>query len=100
MFRIDIMPVAGNRGFVSVRKNWQMIDTSTRSCRSAIIYCIAGTAKAINLKPFDLFEYLLKEIPKHTGDKNTDFLEEILPWSKNMTSHIRKPKKEEENDKR
>ena len=47
-------------------------------------------------KPFDYFEYLLTEIPKHTGDKNTDFLEELLSWSKTLPAHTRKPKKAEE----
>ena len=39
------------------------------------------------------FEYLLTEIPKHVKDKNTGFLEELLPWSKTLPEHIRKPKK-------
>lgn len=51
---------------------------------------IAETAKANNLKPFDYFEYLLTEIPKHAEDKNTDFLTEFLPWSKSLLEHIRK----------
>ena len=58
-----------------------MIDTVNGANSSAIIYSIAETAKANNLKPFDYFEYLLTEIPKHVDDKNTDFLAELLPWS-------------------
>ena len=59
----------------------------------AIIYSIAETAKANNLKPFDYFEYLLTEIPKHVDDKNTDFLAELLPWSDMLPENIRKPQK-------
>ena len=73
-----------------------MIDTVNGAASSAIIYSIAETAKANNLKPFDYFEYLLTEIPKHTDDRNTDFLEELLPESKTLSEHIRKPKKAEE----
>lgn len=73
-----------------------MIDTVNGVASSAIIYSIAETAKANNLKPFDYFEYLLTEIPKHTDDRNTDFLEELLPESKTLPEHIRKPKKAEE----
>lgn len=73
-----------------------MIDTINGAASSAIIYSIAETAKANNLKPFDYFEYLLTEIPKHTDDRNTDFLEELLPESKTLPEHIRKPKKAEE----
>ena len=73
-----------------------MIDTVNGAASSAIIYSIAETTKANNLKPFDYFEYLLTEIPKHTDDRNTDFLEELLPESKTLPEHIRKPKKAEE----
>lgn len=73
-----------------------MIDTVNGAASSAIIYSIAETAKANNLKPFDYFEYLLTEIPKHADDRNTDFLEELLPGSKTLPKHIRKPKKAED----
>lgn len=69
------------------------IDTVNGANSSAIIYSIAETAKANNLKPFDYFEYLLTEIPKHVDDKNTDFLAELLPWSDMLPENIRKPQK-------
>lgn len=81
------------RGFCIGKKNWEMIDTIHGATSSAIIYSIAETAKANNLKPYDYFEYLLTEIPKHVEDKNTGFLEELLPWSETLAEHIRKPKK-------
>ena len=71
----------------------QIIDTVNGANSSAIIYSIAETAKANNLKPFDYFEYLLTEIPKHVDDKNTDFLAELLPWSDMLPENIRKPQK-------
>lgn len=52
-----------------------MIDTVNGANSSAIIYSIAETAKANNLKPFDYFEYLLTEIPKHVDDKTQIFLQ-------------------------
>ena len=67
------------RGFCIGRKNWQMIDTIHGAKASAIIYSIAETAKANNLKPYDYFEYLLNEIPKHMDDTNGSFLEDLLP---------------------
>lgn len=81
------------RGFCIGKKNWEMIDTVNGVNSSAIIYSIAETAKANNLKPFDYFEYLLTEIPKHVDDKNTDFLAELLPWSDMLPENIRKPQK-------
>ncbi len=75
-----------------------MIDTVNGANSSAIIYSIAETAKANNLKPFDYFEYLLTEIPKHVDDKNIDFLAELLPWSDMLPENIRKPQKPAENN--
>ena len=57
---------------------------------SAIIYSIAETTKANNLKPYDYFEYLLKVIPEHMEDTNRDFLEDLLLWSPNLPEKIKK----------
>lgn len=78
------------RGFCIGKKNWQMIDTINGAHSSAIIYSIAETAKANNLKPYDYFVYLLEEIPKHMEQKDRTFLEDLLPWSKKFPEGIRK----------
>ena len=78
------------RGFCIGKKNWQVIDTISGARSSAIIYSIAETAKANNLKPYDYFEYLLKVIPEHMEDQNRDFLEDLLPWSPNLPEKIKK----------
>ena len=58
-----------------------MIDSIAGADSSAIIYSIAETAKANNLKPYDYFEYLLTEIPKHLDESDRSFCENLLPWS-------------------
>lgn len=83
------------RGFCIGKKNWIMIDTVAGAESSAIIYSIAETAKANNLKPYDHFEYLLTEIPKHLDDTDRAFLDDLLPWSPNLPADCRKPSKEE-----
>ena len=70
-----------------------MIDTINGAKSSAIIYSIAETAKANNLKPYDYFEYLLTEIPKHMDDTDRSFLDELVSWSEKVPESIRKPKK-------
>ena len=80
------------RGFCIGKKNWQMIDTINGAKASAIIYSIAETAKANNLKPYEYFEYLLSEIPKHMDDRDNSFLEDLLPWSEHLPERIRKSK--------
>lgn len=80
------------RGFCIGKKNWQMIDTINGAKTSAMIYSIAETAKANNLKPYEYFEYLLEEIPKHMDDMDRSFLDRLLPWSPELPEHIRKTK--------
>ncbi len=80
------------RGFCIGRKNWQVIDTVNGANGSAIIYSIAETAKANNLKPYEYFEYLLTEIPKHMDETDPSFLDSLLPWSEELPENMRKPK--------
>lgn len=79
------------RSFCVGRKNWQMIDTINGAASSAIIYSIAETAKANNLKPYEYFHYLLTEMPKHMEEKDKSFMEKLLPWSPDLPAEIRKP---------
>ena len=80
------------RGFCIGKKNWQVIDTIHGARSSAIIYSIAETAKANNLKPYEYFEYLLTEIASHMEDKDRTFLDDLLPWSPTLPERIRKSK--------
>ena len=83
------------RGFCIGKKNWVMIDTVAGAKSSAIVYSIAETAKANSLKPYDYFEYLPTEIPKHLDDTDRSFLDDLLPWSPNLPANCRKPDKDE-----
>lgn len=78
------------RPFCIGKKNWVMIDTIAGAEASAIIYSIAETAKANNLKPYDYFEYLLTEIPKHMDDYDVSFCEDLLLWSDKLPVKCRK----------
>lgn len=78
------------RSFCVGKKNWVMIDTIAGAESSAVVYSIAETAKANNLKPYDYFEYLLTEIPKHMDDKGNAFLDELLSWSDKLPDNCRK----------
>ncbi len=72
-----------------------MIDTVVGAKSSAIIYSIAETAKANNLKSYDYFEHLLTEMPKHLDDNDRSFLDDLLPWSPNLPANCRKTGKDE-----
>lgn len=78
------------RGFCIGRKNWRLIDTVAGAKSSAILYSIAETAKANDLKPYEYFEFLLKEIPEYMNKKSLDFLQDLLPWSSKLPAKCRK----------
>lgn len=72
------------RPFTIARKNFVLIDSSKGANASAMIFSLAETAKANGLNTYQYFELLLTEIPKHMEDKNLNFLNDLLPWSKNV----------------
>ena len=78
------------RGFCIGKNNWHLIDTVEGAKASAVIYSIAEAAKANNLKPYHYFKYLLQQIPQHMTDKNTYFLDKLLPWSEDLPEECRK----------
>ena len=55
-----------------------LIDTIEGAKSSAIIYSIAETAKANNLKPYDYFEYLLTEILERLDGTSRDYCEDLF----------------------
>jgi hypothetical protein len=78
------------RSFCIGKKNCVMIDTIAGADSRAIIYSIAETVKENHLKPYDYFEHLLTEIPKHMDEKDSRFCEDLLPWSDKLPNHCRK----------
>jgi len=79
------------RPFCVGKKNWILIDTIKGAEASAVLYSLAETAKANDLKPYNYFKHLLTEIPKHMDDTNLEFLEDLLPWSDRLPDDCRKP---------
>ena len=78
------------RVFCIGKKNWQVIDTINGAKTSAVIYSIAETAKANNLKSYEYFEHLLTVISEYMEDTDRKFLEELLPWLPALPENIRK----------
>ena len=78
------------RPFTIGRANWHIIDTIHGAQASAVIYSLVETAKANRLKVYEYLKHLLTEIPKHMDNTSLDFLEDLLPWSKNLPEECRK----------
>ena len=85
------------RPFCVGKKNWKLIDTVHGAQASAMIYSIVETAKANELNIYQYFKHLLTEIPKHMDDTDLDFLDALLPWSKQLPDICKKKKKRESN---
>jgi len=78
------------RPFCLGKKNWNVIDTVSGARASAVLYSIAETAKANNLKPYEYFRYLLEEIPKHGEFEEENYLDSLLPWSPDLPEECKK----------
>ena len=69
----------GIRTFCLGKKNWYTIDTVRGAQASAVVYSIAETARANNLKPYEYFKYLLEELPKHGEFEDLSYIDDLLP---------------------
>ncbi|MBE6018512.1 MAG: IS66 family transposase [Lachnospiraceae bacterium] len=83
------------RNFVISRKNFIQIDTVAGAEASAVLFSMSETARANGLKPYEYFQYLLTEIPKHQDEshKEMSWIEDLLPWSERLPAGIRKNQK-------
>ena len=67
------------RPFTIARKNYVLMESEKGAKASAMIFSIAETAKANAINTYEYFNLLLSEIPKHQNDKDTKFLDALLP---------------------
>ena len=72
------------RPFTIARKNFVLMESNNGAKASAMIFSLAETAKANSVNTYEYFELLLSEIPKHMDDHDLRFLDDLLPWSKNV----------------
>lgn len=80
------------RPFCVGKKNWKLIDTVAGAKASAMLYSIVETAKANELNIYQYLKLLLTEIPKYVDGNSMNFLESLLPWSKELPRECRKIK--------
>lgn len=81
------------RPFCVGKKNWLFCDTVSGAEASAISYSIAETVKANNLNPTNYLEYVLTALVQHQDEKDVSYLDEMMPWSKNLPANCYNPKK-------
>jgi hypothetical protein len=81
------------KAFCVGKHSWHIIDSTRGADASALLYSIAETAKANNLKPYEYFAYLLTELRKYPWDKvPEEALKKLMPWSSDLPDSCRKTK--------
>ena len=94
------------RPFTLGRKNWVTMYSPKGASASAIIYSLVETAKANELRLYDYFEFLIAEMSKHLREEarqkkllgedyipDRKYIQDLLPWSKNIQKQFHLPKK-------
>ena len=78
------------RPFCVGRFNWHVIDSIKGAQASAVVCSIVETAKANSLKPYEYLQNLLSVMMEHIYDADTAYLDNLMPWSKNLPEICRK----------
>jgi len=70
---------------VEIRSKWRWLKN--------LLYSIAESAKANQLKPYEYFAYLLKELLKYPRENvPEEELKKLMPWSEALPDSCRKNK--------
>lgn len=73
------------------KKNWQIIDSKNGAEASAMLYSLAETIKANNLKPYEYFSYLMYQLMKYPRENvPEDVLADLMPWSDKIPDNCRR----------
>lgn len=79
------------KAFCVVKHSWHIVDSVKGAKASALLYSIAESAKANNLKPYEYFAYLLTELKEHpTGNVPEEVVERLMPWSEDLPESLTK----------
>lgn len=102
--RDALIPLDNNDAEISIRSfcvgkhSWHIIDSVRGASASALLYSIAESAKANQLKPYEYFAYLLKELIKYPRENvPEEELKKLMPWSEVLPDSCRKKKLDKKN---
>jgi len=65
-----------------------MIDTIKGAEASAVLYSLAETAKANNIKIYVIYGCMHTELPKYIHDFETEIPESLFPWSEEFPKEL------------
>lgn len=97
--RDALIPLDNNDAEISIRSfcvgkhSWHIIDSMRGASASALLYSITESAKANQLKPYEYFAYLLKELIKYPRENvPEEELKKLMTWSEALPDRCRKNK--------
>lgn len=69
----------------------QIIDSKNGAEASAMLYSLAETIKANNLKPYEYFSYLMYQLMKYPRENVPEgVLADLMPWSDKIPDNCRR----------
>ena len=80
------------RNFTVGRNNWLFFNSEYGAKSGADMYSLIVTAKENGLKAYDYLEYIFEKLP-NINIEDSEELEKIMPWSKELPSSIKKTQK-------
>ena len=81
------------KAFCVGKHSWHIVDSVKGAGSSALLYSIAESAKANDLKPYEYFVYLLTELKEYpVGNVPEETLDRLMPWSEELPDSCRKTK--------
>lgn len=80
------------RNFTVGRNNWLFFNSEYGAKSGADMYSLIVTAKENGLKAYDYLEYIFEKLPNINAEDSEE-LEKIMPWSKELPSSIKKTQK-------
>lgn len=81
------------KSFCVGKHSWHIIDSVKGASSSALLYSIAESAKANQLKPYEYFSYILTELMQYPRNGvPAEILAKLMPWSEELPDFCRKTK--------
>jgi len=76
------------------RKNYLFSTSERGAMANAIAYTLIETAKINGIIPFEYLKYLFTHLPNAEFRRNSELLEDFLPWSQNIQANCGKQDKQ------
>lgn len=86
---------ANIKPFATARRAWLFADTPRGAFANGVLYTLVESARANDLDVYEYLKYLLTEMPNNHHLENPDVIDQLLPWSKELSEkcHLKRDRK-------